>query len=287
MLLARMLTSGLPTRSARRVFVMPGLCPHVYSLCFSAQIEQSLWDLDSDMLKGSLTEDLSKWMRMLSDITRARATFDTSMVSKQFGPIVIHFEHVRDKVNHKYDSWHKELLGKFASMLGARVRGLRDAMSSWRNQLEAVSFDGVPALEVATPIMKVQEASGLLATWEDDCVSFLEGEKLLQRQRHVLPNDWLLVSNLEGEWQSVNQVCTRRREDMNTRLTSLRSHVTSADALLIDAFNKLAAEWERDRSVCAVFPAPVPPAFFCRFIVPWFCLPSPAPFVATSSQRTL
>jgi dynein heavy chain 1, cytosolic len=247
--------------------------------------EQSLWDLDSDMLKGSLSEDMSKWMRMLSDITRARATFDTSMVSKQFGPIVIHFEHVRDKVNHKYDSWHKELLGKFAGMLGSRVRGLRDAMSSWRNQLEAVSFDGVPALEVATPIMKVQEASALLATWEDDCAAFLEGEKLLQRQRHVLPSDWLLVSNLEGEWQSVNQVCTRRREDMNARLTSLRSHVSSADSLLVDAFNKLAAEWERDRYVIGDVASNPPPPRNCVLSLLGAVIHAAVPFAETFNQR--
>jgi dynein heavy chain 1 len=45
-------------------------------------------------VEESLGEDISKWQRMLLDISRARATFDTSSSSKQFGPVTIHFEQV-------------------------------------------------------------------------------------------------------------------------------------------------------------------------------------------------
>ena len=53
-----------------------------------------MWDLDGARVEESLGEDISKWQRMLLDISRARATFDTSSSSKQFGPVTIHFEQV-------------------------------------------------------------------------------------------------------------------------------------------------------------------------------------------------
>ena len=229
---------------------------------------------------------------MLTDITKARATFDTSMAFKQFGPIIIHFEHVRravfclsllhrcfpflfscsgggwfsnlfahssllfaccpqvrDKVNHKYDSWHKELLGKFAGMLSGRVRGLRDTMATWRSQLEAVAFDSIAPFEIATPITTVQQSVELLSTWQEDWHAFAEGEKLLLRQRYALPAEWLMVSNLEGEWQAVNQVSLRRKDDMSARMSTLRSQVSAADAVMTENFNKLAGDWERERCV--------------------------------------
>lgn len=154
---------------------------------------------------------------------------------------------VRDKVNHKYDSWHKELLGKFCSMVQGRVRALRDSMSSCRNQLEAITFDAVPPFEIATPITKVQQALAQLPQWQAEWAAFTEGEKLLHRQRFTLPVDWLLVSNLEGEWQSVNQVAMRRKDDMSTRMSALRAQVSAADAMLADSFHSLASDWERDR----------------------------------------
>lgn len=61
---------------------------------------QALWDLDSSQLDSTLGEDMSRWQRMLTDITRARATFDTSMSFKQFGPIIIHFEQVWQRLLH-------------------------------------------------------------------------------------------------------------------------------------------------------------------------------------------
>ena len=57
-------------------------------------------------------------MKLLTDIKKSRATFDTSDTKKEFGPIVIDFGKVQAKVSMKYDSWHKDALSKFGSMLG-------------------------------------------------------------------------------------------------------------------------------------------------------------------------
>ncbi len=77
--------------------------------------------------------------------------------------------------------------------------------------------------------------------------SFAEGERLLLKQRYTLPSDWLQVSNLEGELNAVEQVATKRNDDMSSRVPLLRAQVSSADATLTDAVNVYIVEWERDR----------------------------------------
>ena len=52
------------------------------------------------------------------EIRRRRATFDTLENHKQFGPVVVEYAKVQAKVNLKYDSWHKEVLSKFGSLIG-------------------------------------------------------------------------------------------------------------------------------------------------------------------------
>ena len=52
---------------------------------------QSLWDLQPDTFVIKFGEDISKWMRLLSDIKKSRATFDTSETKKEFGPVVIDY----------------------------------------------------------------------------------------------------------------------------------------------------------------------------------------------------
>jgi hypothetical protein len=79
--------------------------------------------------------------------------------------------------------------------------------------------------------------------------SFAEGERLLQKQRYTLPADWLLVSNLEGELNAVEQAASKRNSDMTARVPALRTQVSVADASLTDAINAYIADWERDRWV--------------------------------------
>ena len=46
-------------------------------------------------------EDISKWMRLLCDIKKSRATFHTSETKKEFGPVVVDYAKVQSKVSLK------------------------------------------------------------------------------------------------------------------------------------------------------------------------------------------
>ena len=54
---------------------------------------------------------------------------DTTESCKDFGPIRIEFGKVQSKVTLKYDSIHKEVLGKFGSMLGAEMQDFHSSVS--------------------------------------------------------------------------------------------------------------------------------------------------------------
>ena len=59
---------------------------------------QALWDLQPDSLSNKFGEDIAKWMKLLTDIKKSRATFDTSDTKKEFGPVVIDYGKVQSKV---------------------------------------------------------------------------------------------------------------------------------------------------------------------------------------------
>ena len=60
---------------------------------------QSLWVLLPDALVIKFGEDISKWMRLLSDIKKSRATSNTYETKKEFGPVVIDYAKVQSKVS--------------------------------------------------------------------------------------------------------------------------------------------------------------------------------------------
>ncbi len=41
---------------------------------------------------------------------------------KSFGPVVIHYGKVQQKVMLKYDSWHREIVSRFGSLLGDNMK---------------------------------------------------------------------------------------------------------------------------------------------------------------------
>jgi len=77
----------------------------------------------------------------LNEIRAGRATFDTSEDQKYFGPIIIFYGSVKQKVNNKYDTIHREILNRFGSQLGTNLREFKGVLQGARHQLEKLSVD--------------------------------------------------------------------------------------------------------------------------------------------------
>lgn len=71
---------------------------------------------------------------------KSRTTFDTSDTRRAYGPIVIDYAKVQAKVTLKYDSWHKEALSKFGSLLGNEMQTFHAKVSKSRSDLEMQSI---------------------------------------------------------------------------------------------------------------------------------------------------
>ena len=102
---------------------------------------QALWDIDSGSVYEDLGDSIEKCHQLLNEIRSGRKTFDTSEDQKYFGPIVIYYGAVQTKVNNKYDMIHKEILNKFGSTLGGKMREFKNMVLGGRHQLEKLSVD--------------------------------------------------------------------------------------------------------------------------------------------------
>ena len=123
---------------------------------------QSLWVLLPDALVIKFGEDISKWMRLLSNIKKSRATFDTSETKKEFGPVVIDYAKVQSKVSLKYDSWHKNALGKF----GTAMADFHGNIGKTRREIEHQTIDAEFTSDYVNFIMYVQGLKRKMRGWE-------------------------------------------------------------------------------------------------------------------------
>lgn len=106
---------------------------------------QSLWDLEPDYVFNRLGDSLAAWQQLLTEIKKARSTFDTSETQRNFGACVVDYEQVQARVNAKYDAWQKEVLGRFGVKLGNAMKEMHAQILKARNELEHHSIEGLMA----------------------------------------------------------------------------------------------------------------------------------------------
>ncbi|KAK7472211.1 dynein heavy chain [Stygiomarasmius scandens] len=104
---------------------------------------QSLWDLQAEYVFNRLGDSLAHWQQLLTEIKKARSTFDTSETQKSFGACVIDYEQVQARVNAKYDSWQKDILSRFGVKLGNAMKEMHASILKARNDLEHHSIEGL------------------------------------------------------------------------------------------------------------------------------------------------
>ena len=203
---------------------------------------QSLWDLQPDALVIEFGEDISKWMRLLSDTKRSRATPNTYETKKEFGPVVIDYAKVQSRVALKYDSWHKDALGKFGSLLGTEMVDYHGIIGKARTEFEQQTFDAEFTSDAVNLIMYVQGLKRKMRGWEKQVDVYREGQRILKRQRFQFPVQWLHVDNIDGEWGVCNRI-------VQNQVNSLQVKIIADDKAVEGRTQEYLAEWEKNMLV--------------------------------------
>ncbi|CAB0033630.1 unnamed protein product [Trichogramma brassicae] len=210
---------------------------------------QSLWDLQPENLYGKLGEDITLWIKCLNDIKKTRATFDTSDTRKEFGPVIIDFAKVQSKVSLKYDSWHKETLGKFGSLLANEIASFHSQISRSRCDLEQHSIETASTTEAVTFITYVQSLKRKMKPWEKKVDIYRESQRILERQRFQFPSNWLHVDNIEGEWGAFNEIMRRKDTTIQTQISSLQLKIVAENKAIEVRTSDFLNDWEQEKPV--------------------------------------
>ncbi|XP_037905377.1 dynein heavy chain, cytoplasmic isoform X4 [Hermetia illucens] len=208
---------------------------------------QSLWDLQADTLYGRLGEDINLWIKCLNDIKKSRTTFDTSDTRRSYGPIIIDYAKVQAKVTLKYDSWHKEALGKFGSLLGNEMSTFHSKVSKSRSDLELQSIEAASTSDAVSFITYVQSLKKEMLVWNNQVEIYREAQRILERQRFQFPNNWLHVDNIEGEWSAFNEIMKRKDSAIQTQVASLQSKIVAEDKAVETRTADFLNDWEKNK----------------------------------------
>ncbi|KAJ5782973.1 hypothetical protein N7457_004747 [Penicillium paradoxum] len=215
---------------------------------------QSLWDLRSEQVYEILGDDLSQWLQLLQEIRKSRATFDTSEVSRGFGNIRIDYEQVQTKVNAKYDQWQHEILVKFGSKLGSRMREVHSEIAAARRDLEGQTLEASSTAHAVSFITIVQQCKRKTRVWEPEVDLFRQGQTTLARQRYQFPYDWLHFDNVDGEWAALNELLGRKSKIVNEQTEGLRAKISAEDHVIAGKIAEVIGQWNDEKPVSGTIP---------------------------------
>lgn len=121
------------------------------------------------------------------------------------------------KVSLKYDSWHKDALGKFGAMLGSEMSGFHAQIAKARAELEQQTLEAASTSEAVNIITDVQSLKRRMKQWERQVATYRDGQRILERQRFHFPQNWLHVDNVEGEWSAFNEIIRRKAQSIEAQ----------------------------------------------------------------------
>ncbi|KAJ3389103.1 hypothetical protein HDU92_001163 [Lobulomyces angularis] len=210
---------------------------------------QSLWDLDSENVYHLLGEDLNRWQQLVSEIKKARNTFDNSETSKSFGKLIVDYEQVQSKVNAKYDQWQREVINKFGAKLLVSIKNLHSTISKARDDLEKSSEVSSVTSDAVGFIIFVQELKKKVTNWVVDVETYKQGQKTLEKNRYRFPDDWLYVDHLDGEWNAFNTILNKKNQIIQEQIANLQQKIVSEDKIVDQKIRELIGEWDKDKPI--------------------------------------
>ncbi|KAF5247463.1 hypothetical protein FAUST_700 [Fusarium austroamericanum] len=226
---------------------------------------QSLWDLQSEQVYDALGEPLPRWLQLLQDLRKNRSTFDTQEVSREFGHLTIDYDQVQTKVNAKYDQWQHEILMKFASRLGNRMRDINAEIEKARKHLENQSSDASSTAQAVQFITVVQSCKRNVKTWAPEIDMFRQGQSMLVRQRYQFPNDWLHIEQIDSQWEALKEILDKKSRIVQEQSDALRAKITAEDKLVNDRIAEIAAQWNEEKPVSGTIQPDVASATLSSF----------------------
>ena len=216
---------------------------------------QALWDISVSFISDKLGSDIPQWRQLLSEVKDARNTIDTVSNEEIFGPIVINYSQVQNKINMKYDMWQKDLQVRFGIILLSAIKETFSVINSDKTVLEDITY-----LSSATDITVNIDNNNIIAGIENilrlkfvlperkQYVNELEqSEKLLYKQRYIFPNDWFAVSNVTGILNDFIQILDRRHSSMTNHLPALQLKIKEEDIAITNRTDEVLGLWVKNR----------------------------------------
>jgi dynein heavy chain 1 len=210
-----------------------------------------LWDTSATEFASVLGDDVLKWRNLLAEASNTRCRLESLQSSTSVGYVTIRYEKVKAQISVKFDSWQRDLQTAFAGILRGKIAEVYDEVSTARDKLESIHFEGgsTSTQEVIVGVTVVQEIKGKVVTWLTSIDQLIDSERVLRRQRYNFPWDWVESSRLKGQYQTLEQILSKRLQSIEENLPILQTRVSAEAKVSALRLTDIVSSWESEKPI--------------------------------------
>ena len=207
---------------------------------------QALWGITVAAVRNHLKSDLQQWIRIVNDIQTARKLVENASENVFFGPVVIAHRQAQSKVIEKFEQLLFQCSQALALLTAEQNRIVLSDLVDCKKRLEVVELAGTTgnALQEVSCVLQAQQ------TVRDKQLAvdlLLDSERLLKRQRHDFPLDWMSAANTLSLLTEVSTLLDIRSHSMTVQLPLLRERLLSESANVEEQAATLLQSWASNR----------------------------------------
>ena len=203
---------------------------------------QVLWDIQPKTIYDKLGDDMEKWQQLMTELKEERKTFDNSESEKIFGAICIDYSAVQAKVNNKYDSWHTEIMNKFAETTNENLKSFYTKITEAKTKLENSNLENLNT-DIIECITDIQEIKKNMNNWKNDLTRYKNCKNILEKQKYRFSNDFIDMDKVESEWSKLQQILEKKWKLMEEQIPTLQGRIQADESRINERIKKLDNYW--------------------------------------------
>ena len=215
---------------------------------------QVLWQIEPQFIFTKLGDDMEKWQQIMEGLKQGRKTFDNDKNEKVFGALVVDYSSVQDKVNNKYDFWHKEIMNQFAQKSNEGMIEFSKKISAAKDILEKNSLE-TESGDIVAFITEISKVNKNLSKWQIEMDKYKKAHTILQKQKFSFPQKFKKLDELNKEWNNFLNILKEKSNIMKEKEPGAKARISAEESSINQRIAELEKYWSEKKPDKAENPA--------------------------------
>jgi dynein heavy chain 1 len=206
---------------------------------------EALWGISLDAFYARFGDNLRVWQQVLNEIKQGRNTFDTTQVNINYGPIIINYKQVQNRINNVYDQLHKQVLAEFGNRFSKNMKEIVDVISEKKEKLDNLNF--ASSADLVENISIMNHCRKNIDKWKENIEQSSDIERLLIQQKYHFGEDYRNAAQLSKDFAKFLTIYQAKNEMFENNIESFKSNLAKEEEMVAKKTAEIEGVWNNKK----------------------------------------